>query len=62
MTDTKENILTPLYQLGWNRYQIAKELKVSWTTTNMWDRGIYRPNIRNQARLEQLRERGPRIP
>ena len=39
---------------GWSKYKLAKEIGVSWNTLHFWDKGIWKPNKKNQGKLEAL--------
>lgn len=42
--------------LGWTQERLARELGVSWTTVNRWERGKTEPSPLAEAKLETLRK------
>ncbi|GAG22867.1 unnamed protein product [marine sediment metagenome] len=39
---------------GISKWRISKELNVSWNTVQNWYKGIYRPTVENQTKLNDL--------
>ena len=43
-----------LLRLGVSKYAISKSCRVSWTTVNMWLKGVFNPDPQHEALLTEF--------
>ena len=57
MSKGQNDTVNHLKELGLSLYRIHKELRVSYNSVFLWDKGMWNPNEDNQIKLDELIER-----